>query len=1008
MRTFSPPACDSSSREGRCSLGPELIDLALDTLPMGVAIYDTSGHLAFYNRAARELTGLHAPELIGTSFSPFADPGESLEAFRIAAGGHAWEGPTAFRTREGAPRVLGCRLSPLGGDGAVLMVFQDGSHCTPLTHLERETARMEAVGNYLEGVRGEVDDILTLAASTSELLSWRLPQDPPMAELATTLIQACRRGMELHRRASHLATGRDPGVRPIDFTSCLRTSLVLLDPSLPRQIRLQSALTSGVWVQGNPGLLHGLISILVAGTARAMGEGPGLIRLTLSELVEETRCEALVILQGTPCLPAQGTVLPGQSVAQSIARTHGGELAWTLEGGGLTWVLRLPCASIPFTPQLGEASGQDLHGHERLGLLVQDPVLANTLRVGLEGLGYAVTCFDGLEPLRVGEEQPIRQDVWVIDPPPGPWELPTWIAEPAASSPVPILLLGSQSPLVRDTVLPCLPKPFSISDLGQSLRALIRSSTGLRELGPPPPEVRPPEPHPSVRTVLVAEDSRVFRNFLRSSLQHAGYQVLEATDGAAALDLFVQASLTHPVDLLITDIIMPRMDGLELIEEIRRLDHRMPIAVITSVEDQQTAKTALQLGVNDFLSKPFNTAQLLDCVTRTLRHQEELHRDEETARSVRLAHCSLLATQERDLPIYSIYQPLSDAGGDIFRCYRLPEGDILFLLADIAGHSVVSSYAVASLLGIFSTLVPHFEGLRPLALGLNHAIQNGPFPDVPACALLGIWTPRTGRLHLLNAGLPHGLVHRFDRECTEALEINGTPIGILPEPLLEERVLHLQAGDRCLFATDGFFDACPPDGSAFWTQAAASWTRLACSGIEDSLNAICREVRQHLQGTQTDDLLLVGFEQPQPEIGREEILMLIPSAPRYVDTVCLRLKDYMAAFGDGRVFSPSKRFEIILAAREALTNAVFHGNRERKELRVCIHAWTGSDGSRFFLRILDEGPGFELPDRADAPDPTSERGRGIPIMRHYCSRLSLIGGELTLEFEMEDPPDALS
>lgn len=979
----------------------------VNKLPVAVAVYGAEGDLVFFNDRAQALTGYSAQEVLGTSFTPFSDPDEFQELCQRASNSHPWEGPVSIQTRGGLPHFMECWVSLIADSNSILFILRDTSSEVPGGLLERETLRMDAVGAYIRSIDREVVNILTLGMAAAELLHWRIAPENPLAPCVENLLKACRRGVELNRQASHIAAGSAPGTRPIDLTACIRTSLDLVAASLPISMSIQSALTSGIWISANPPMIHALISSLAHNAAQNLEPSGGRLKVTLSELIDGAERTALITAQ---CISQSGRFngpAPGHSIVHAIVQAHGGSLAWTIEPDGFTYVVGFPCAFVPYTPPQNEIPLSQLMGQERLGLVEHDALLADALQSGLEALGYVVTIYPNAQKALDDLQNPSgEQALWIAEQDLPDNTEPEWLEEMASLSTRPILILGEQDTRASKPIHPYLPKPFSVSDLARSVRRILGNHPAPRGLDSPCSEQVPPGMGPRTRTILVVEDSRVFRNFLRSNLQQAGYLVIEAQDGIAALETFIQASISHPVDLVLTDIIMPRMDGLELTRQIRRLDHRVPIAVITSMEDQQTTKTALQLGVNDFINKPFSKESLLECVGGMIRTLDDTRKAENTAREVRLAHSTLLAIQEKDLPIYTVYEPLSDAGGDIFRCFKLPDGGILFVLADIAGHSVVSSYAVASLLGILSTLVTQFEGLRPLALSLNQAIQNGPFPDIPACALLGHWTPRTGRLHLLNAGLPHGLVFQFERETILTIQINGTPLGILPEPLVEERVLHLQSGDRPLFASDGFFETCSPEGSYFYSLAPEIWSSLGCEPIQSALNRICEAVRNHGKGVLSDDLLVVGFEQA-PLVPQEgELLAVIPSAPRYIDNICLRLKEYMATTHDSATFSPNKRFEIILAARESLTNAMIHGNGSRKEQRICIHAWMGSGAKRFYLRVLDEGPGFDLEHHEATMDPNSERGRGIPIMRHYCSRLSMVGGELTMEFEMEDPQDA--
>ncbi len=118
--------------------------------------------------------------------------------------------------------------------------------------------------------------------------------------------------------------------------------------------------------------------------------------------------------------------------------------------------------------------------------------------------------------------------------------------------------------------------------------------------------------------ILVVDDERQITRVLRTSLQSHGYEVSVAQDGVEALEIFQQ---TAP-DLVITDLSMPNMDGVELTKAIRRLGNT-PIIVL-SVREQDAAKvTALDSGADDYVTKPFSTPELLARVRAQLRRRPE-------------------------------------------------------------------------------------------------------------------------------------------------------------------------------------------------------------------------------------------------------------------------------------------------------------------------------------------------------------------------------------------------
>lgn len=106
--------------------------------------------------------------------------------------------------------------------------------------------------------------------------------------------------------------------------------------------------------------------------------------------------------------------------------------------------------------------------------------------------------------------------------------------------------------------------------------------------------------------VLIVEDDAATRRLYKFLLTNGGYPVLEAEDGLAALDQLAN----NRCDLVITDMNMPRMDGMELIKVIRRDYSNIYVIMITAFGTPDTEKQALRIGANDYLAKPFDFEEL--------------------------------------------------------------------------------------------------------------------------------------------------------------------------------------------------------------------------------------------------------------------------------------------------------------------------------------------------------------------------------------------------------------
>jgi two-component system, OmpR family, KDP operon response regulator KdpE len=120
--------------------------------------------------------------------------------------------------------------------------------------------------------------------------------------------------------------------------------------------------------------------------------------------------------------------------------------------------------------------------------------------------------------------------------------------------------------------------------------------------------------------VLVVDDEPPIRKLLRMGLTAQGYQTLEAANGKAALDLLKEAP-----DLIILDLGLPDIPGLDLLRTIRARTESVPIVVLSSRSDEVGKVQALDLGADDYVTKPFGMDELLARMRAALRHQLQTH-----------------------------------------------------------------------------------------------------------------------------------------------------------------------------------------------------------------------------------------------------------------------------------------------------------------------------------------------------------------------------------------------
>ncbi|HEX8202219.1 MAG TPA: response regulator, partial [Isosphaeraceae bacterium] len=165
------------------------------------------------------------------------------------------------------------------------------------------------------------------------------------------------------------------------------------------------------------------------------------------------------------------------------------------------------------------------------------------------------------------------------------------------------------------------------------------------------------------RRILVVDDSELTRVQLRAILEDDGYEVETVADGAVALDC-VRARAFH---LLITDLRMPDMDGLELLGAVRA--ERLPFGVIvlTAFGDTQVALGAMKAGADDFLTKPFEPERLRILVSRTLERRRLIDELEQLRQQMREDYSfhNMVSKSPRMRRVFDLIQQIGPLGSTV-------------------------------------------------------------------------------------------------------------------------------------------------------------------------------------------------------------------------------------------------------------------------------------------------------------------------------------------------------
>jgi two-component system, NtrC family, response regulator AtoC len=163
---------------------------------------------------------------------------------------------------------------------------------------------------------------------------------------------------------------------------------------------------------------------------------------------------------------------------------------------------------------------------------------------------------------------------------------------------------------------------------------------------------------PEKKQILVVDDEANLRRVLAAQLSRDGYEVHTAPDGEAGLAVLRE----HHIDLVITDLRMPKMDGLELLRQALRTDPQLPVVILTAHGTVDNAVEALKTGAFDYITKPFDQAEVRTIVKKALRTRDlaETEATREEAREGAGARFGIIGESDAILGIYAILERVAN------------------------------------------------------------------------------------------------------------------------------------------------------------------------------------------------------------------------------------------------------------------------------------------------------------------------------------------------------------
>jgi two-component system, HptB-dependent secretion and biofilm response regulator len=540
-------------------------------------------------------------------------------------------------------------------------------------------------------------------------------------------------------------------------------------------------------------------------------------------------------------------------------------------------------------------------------------------------------------------------------------------------------------------------------------------------------------------SVLFVEDDQDMAFLISRMLAPNFSNLILAKDGAEGVRLFHE----HHPDIILTDLLMPVMDGIDMLREIRKTSPATPVLLMTATLDHQHLVDAINLGVSRFLPKPvecnaLNQAMLevahtlqLEKIAKTARQQEVTllrYRDryhsqqEELARrkehhivSNRLGNLYIPAPAGGGWIVDLVNRPKDIMSGDCYATLAGPDGTLLVLLADAMGYGLSASVTSMITTSFFNHIVHgcicaplSFEGIAQQTF--RHITKILLDDEVFSCTIMQL-DPERNIARFASFGMPPLLIVKNGKP--EPFRSNNPPISSFLDQIQLQQ-FDLTGVSDILLSTDGMRDAPLLSGGAYHERMAEDFLSTTTA------KELFQVFQSHAIEAHDDDVTIIRLIHSNPHAAPDSFRLSskgnMNGIAKLQHDIVTKLQSY------GFTGDPLERLELALS--EALLNAFEHGclnmgarkqellftgeydeivsnaNDTEATITVAISlAKKQDDRLVVHLEISDPGHGHAghiL--QTDAVSPTSAVGRGFSVMQHLVElvRRSPKGNQLLM------------
>ena len=349
---------------------------------------------------------------------------------------------------------------------------------------------------------------------------------------------------------------------------------------------------------------------------------------------------------------------------------------------------------------------------------------------------------------------------------------------------------------------------------------------------------------------------------MRRDIRKRRYQFVFAHNGLEALEVLEQ---DPTIDMVLSDINMPRMDGLALLSQIAKVAPNLRSVIISAYGDMKNIRTAMNRGAFDFVTKPIDFDDLRVTIDRTLRHLAEwreaiasrdklitLQNELDVATKIQQSILPTVFPSGDGYDVFGHMVAARNVGGDFFDILRLEYGRIGLAIADVSDKGVPAALFMMSTRTLLKGTAIGGSEPGEVLQEVNDQLCEENDAEMFVTVLYAVYDPQTKQLTYSNGGHDSPLIIHADGTSTLLPLTRGIALGVMPGLTYNQQTVTLKPGDTVILYTDGVTEAMNAEGEQYglddlremFAGAPPGSSELANKAVFDAVHGFAQDTPQ--------------------------------------------------------------------------------------------------------------------------------------------------------------------